>query len=207
MLLLQTTVSRKPPECRGDRCPLKELDMDELEERVIRISKSKTLLIVLITAGFVAFGVWLLTQDADTIRSWRKFNSPGLVYGVGIVSVGFFGMSGIFAIRKLVDTSPGLIINRDGITDNSSGVSVGFIPWSDVVKIGEYSRHGQKWFLVHVKDPDIYINRASLFPRISMRINRRLYGTPVCVWSNGLSIDYYQLHRLIFDFFNKARSK
>ena len=52
-------------------------------------------------------------------------------------------------------------MDREGFTDNSSGVSTGRVPWSEVVEIGQYRVQRQKLISVHVIDPEKYVKRAN----------------------------------------------
>jgi hypothetical protein len=55
----------------------------------------------------------------------------------GLAGIIFFGFVGFYLLKKLFNKKPGLIISNSGIVDNSSGISVGFIPWSDIKEIKE----------------------------------------------------------------------
>lgn len=63
------------------------------------------------------------------------FGNPTVIFITEIASVIFFGLVAVTMFRKFSDKKPGLIINNQGITDNSSGVSAGLIPWNDIDKI------------------------------------------------------------------------
>ncbi len=71
-----------------------------MEEIVIELSKVKILLLTIGAAIFVLLGIWLLSMDVQEIESQRRFNSPTLIYGVGIVSIVFFGLCGLIGVKK-----------------------------------------------------------------------------------------------------------
>ena len=175
------------------------------EERVIELSKVKIILLTLGAVAFVLLGAWFLSLDTQTIKSQRKFNSPTLVYGVGIVSIAFFGLCGLIAVKKLFDNSPGLIINSEGILDNSSGVSAGIIPWGEIVGIGEYQVHKQKFISIQVKDPEKYVNNGSALKRIANRADIKLCGTPINISANSLKISHDDLLQTIGEYYRKTR--
>ncbi|MDP5138574.1 hypothetical protein ORJ04_21745 [Rheinheimera baltica] len=174
------------------------------EEKVIELSKVKIILLTLGAVAFVLLGVWLLSMDAKTIESQRKFNSPILVYGIGVVSIVFFGLCGFIGIKKLFDKSPGLIINSEGILDNSSGVSAGIIPWAEIVGIGEYQIHKQKFISIQVKDPEKYVNTGNALKRMANRANIKMCGTPVNISANSLKINYDDLLKIITEYYRSS---
>lgn len=175
-----------------------------LEERVIELSKVKIVLLILGAIVFVVLGAWLLSLDAEAIESQRKFSSPTLIYGIGIVSIVFFGLCGLVGIRKLFDKSPGLIVSAEGILDNSSGVSAGIIPWSEVVSIGEYQIQKQKFISVQVTDPNKYANNGNVLKRMANRANIKMCGTPVNISANSLKISYNELFETINEYYRNS---
>lgn len=177
-----------------------------LEEKVIALSKIKILLLTIGAVVFVLLGVWFLSLDAQTIESQRKFNSPTLVYGIGVVSIVFFGLCGLVGIKKFFDNSPGLIISSKGIQDNSSGVSAGLIPWEEVVGIGEYQIQKQKFISIQVKDPEKYANNGNALKRMANRANIKMCGTPVNISANSLKISYDELLETITEYYHRSNA-
>lgn len=73
------------------------------EEKVIELSKVKIILLTLGAVVFVLLGAWFLSMDAQIIESQRKFNSPTLVYGIGVASIVFFGLCGLIGVKKMLN--------------------------------------------------------------------------------------------------------
>jgi hypothetical protein len=73
------------------------------------------------------------------------FDNPFVKYGAAIAAILFFGFGIFYFLRKLIDKKPGLIIDDNGIIDNSSAVSVGLIPWSDIEHISTTNVMKQKF--------------------------------------------------------------
>ena len=170
-------------------------------ETVIALSKTKLVLLLVGALGFVAVGIWLLTLDAEFIASQRKFNNPSLVYGLGIVGIAFFGACGYIGIKKLFQQTPGLVLNAEGIFDNSSGVSAGLVPWSDISGIYEYAIGQQKFIAILVVDPDKYINRGNALRRMTNKANMKMSGTPINISANSLKLTYPELLAAITEYF------
>lgn len=132
--------------------------------------------------AFVVDGIWMWF-DAD---HQDDFN-PYCVKAVGIAGIICFGLCGIVGTVKLFDTKPGLIIDTDGIIDNSSGVSAGRIPWSDVTGITVTNILGQRLLTIAVIDPQKYV------------------GRPINITSNALKIRFDELHRLLIERFEQHK--
>lgn len=177
-----------------------------LEERVIGLSKVKILVLMLGAAVFVLLGAWLLSVDVQEIESHRRFNNPVLFYGIGIVSIVFFGLCGFIGVKKFFDNSPGVIISSKGILDNSSGISAGLISWEEVVGISEYQVQKQKFVSIHVKDPEKYVNNGNALKRMANRANIKMCGTPLNISANNLKISYDELLETITDYYEESHA-
>jgi hypothetical protein len=178
--------------------------MVNFEQIEIRLSKRKLTLMLIGSAVFVVLGVSCATSP-EKYRT-IMFPNASLIFLTGIASIIFFGICAIAFIIKIADKRPGLIISDKGIFDNSSGVSGGFIPWSDIVEIGEteikYStltRTRSKTLInIIVKNPQDYIDKQkSYFKRRLMQINYDSYNSVIGITSNGLQYNYAALKNLL----------
>ena len=167
--------------------------MEPGKETVIELSKAKTVVLALGAFTFVALGVGILSLEPAAMESARRYGSPTVIRGLAIAAVVFFSLAGVLWFRKLFDKAPGLVLNREGFIDNSSGVSAGLVPWSDVVEIGEYQVQRTKFISIHVQDPEKYVNRGNLLKRMTNRANLKMCGTPINISSGGLKIGYEEL--------------
>jgi hypothetical protein len=172
----------------------------------IELSKSKLTLILLGSIIFVGLGIWFMINPEKLLTT--IFRSTTMIFFAGLAGVLFFGFVGLFISKKLFDKSPGLVISNDGIVDNSSGVSAGFIPWSDIVEIKETKIVNQKFINLVVKNPQDYINRqSSAFKRWAMNKNYTSFGTAIGISANGLKYDYEDLKALLHKKFQEYKSK
>lgn len=179
--------------------------MSDLEEKVIALSKIKITVLTVLAFGFVALGVFLLSLDANELTSSRRFSNTTLVHAIGIVTIVFFGLCALLLLRKLFETSPGLILNAEGLIDNSSSISAGLIPWSEITGIGEYKIHSQKFVSIFVTDPHKYADMGNALTRMTNRANIRMCGTPINISANGLKIKYQELVELIEAYSRQGR--
>ena len=172
--------------------------MDKIE---IPLSETKILLIIGGSMLFVVVGINMFTTD-----EYSGF-PPAFLKLIGIVAILFFGATGIYGIIKIFDKNIGLTIDDDGIIDNSSGISVGRINWSDITRIetGEYE--GTKFLLIYTTDPEYYIDKVNVFKRKWMEANNMIFGTPLAISSVSLKLKFKDLERLVYDKLQKHRTQ
>lgn len=167
-------------------------DVGAADELVIKLSKSKAILMILGSFGFVAAGYWLFTMDAAAMKE-MPIDDPLFIHGVGIVSMVFFSLTGIIGIRKLFDKRPGLVLNSAGIIDNSSGLSAGFIPWSEITGAETYEVRRQKMLIIKVRNPEEFIQRGNVLRQAMVKMGSKLSGSPIAITSNTLKINFQEL--------------
>ncbi len=180
-----------------------------MKEKIeIPLSKNKLFLGIGGSILFVFLGVWLFSNaDSFQENSFRLLRNPMIVKGVGIVGILFFGAIGIFGIKKLFDKKIGLIIDSNGITDNSNASSVGLIEWSDITNITTEQVMSTKFLLIDVTNPEKYIGKAKNGMQAKlMRSNMKMYGTPLSITSNSLKCDFNKLEELVKVKFEKNKN-
>ena len=170
----------------------------------IPLSKKKLLLLVAVSVGFILIGFWFVIDPPKISNPY--FGDPTLLLMLGIISILFFGLCAVYIVRKLPENRPGLIIDSNGLTDNSSGVSAGLILWNDIQDISVIEIHRQKIIMLQVKNPQDYIDRQkSGFKRKMMQMNFNIYGTPLSITSNSLNIEFNDLINILHDQFQLNR--
>ena len=113
----------------------------------------------------------------------------------------------IFYARKMFDKTPGLIVNDKGIYDNASGISVGFIPWNDIVEIKETVVINQSFVNIVVKNPDKYIEtQKNIFKRKLVQINYNFFGTVIAIPSVSINSEFNDLKRILQQGFEKHKN-
>ena len=180
------------------------LDMTEKIE--IALSKDKLVLMLIGALTFVIIGIWLVVAP-PTINN-LFFGNPTRLLIIGIVAIVFFGLCAVYIARKIPDNKPGLIIDKTGLTDNSSGVAAGQILWSDIENISVLEIHRQKLIMLVVKNPQDYIDKqTSGFKRKMMQMNFNMYGTPLSITSNSLKINFDELLKILDYHFQESRKQ
>lgn len=162
----------------------------------IPLSKKKITLLLIGSIVFVVLGVWFVMEPDQFSRG--PLRNPTVVTIVGVAAIVFFGFCALYALRKLPGNKPGLIIDESGLTDNSGAVSAGKILWTDIDDFSIIAIQKQHFILLHVKNPQDYIDRQTgVFKKKMMQMNFKLYGSPLTINSNGLKITFDELHKLI----------
>ncbi|MFT4758675.1 MAG: hypothetical protein ACI9XO_000369 [Paraglaciecola sp.] len=169
----------------------------------ISLSKGKLLLMLLGCIGFVVGSIWLF-NFAETQEDY----APTLLKGVGGVGFVFFGLAGLFVLKKLTDKKPGLTINYQGIIENTNGISVQMVEWKDITDIEAITISGQNLILVKVKKPEKYVEKASNnAQKRLLRLNVTQYGTPIFITTNSLEVGFEELLELLNGEFEKRRKR
>lgn len=165
----------------------------------IPLSKNKLFLGIGGSILFVILGIGLFTNSTEfQDNSIRLMRNPMVIKSVGIVGMLFFGATGIYGIRKLLDKKVGLIIDEYGITDNSNASSIGLIEWNDISEIITEKVMSTKFLLIKVENPEKYIGKAKSGMKARlMKTNMKMYGTPLSITSNTLKYDFNELEKLI----------
>lgn len=166
------------------------------DERIIELSKAKVFKLLYIACGFVALGVLMLQREPEWSRSNIRLIDSMLVPAAGALSVGFFGLCALVAVRKLFEKKPGLILDSTGILDNSSGVAAGLVHWSEITGFDIFQVHGARSLVVKVSDPDKYVHRGGAIKRALNKANLHLCGSPIAITSSSLKIDFDDLLQL-----------
>jgi hypothetical protein len=175
------------------------------EQIEIPLSKNKMFLTLLGAIAFVGLGLWFLINPPKS-NLWLLGN-PTLIFIIGLASILFFGLVAVTIFRKFSDKKPGLIISKQGITDNSSGVSAGLIPWTDIQEIKMSQVMSQKFLMFIVSNPQDYLDKVTNpLKRNAMKMNYKTYGSPISISSNALKTNFDELQKLLEDKMNEYKS-
>ena len=184
-----------------------ETIMNSNDEKIIELSKTKIALGILGSFAFVIAGVWLLTQDAESIRTSSGFrlffNNPAVAYGLGFLSIAVFGILALFFFKKLFDKEPGLIFNSSGFVDNASAAAAGFIPWSEVLGSRVFEMQRQKMLVIMVTEPQKYVDRGSAIKRKLNQANFNMIGSPISISATALKTNFAELQSLFDEYQQK----
>ena len=176
------------------------MDRNTTNEIVIPLSKRKLVLLLLGAAASVVVSLWLWS----IAETQTRFH-PLRVRAAAVVGAFFFGICAVYGCIKFFDSKPGLIVDREGIVDNSSGVSVGRVPWDEITGLKVTALSGQRFLTIEVVDPRKYIGRGNFFQRQLIASNVKMTGSPINISSNSLSLKFDDLHRILVESFERYR--
>jgi hypothetical protein len=163
----------------------------------IEIPSSKIKLIsMLIGTSVFIVGSYYLFQYPERFISYR-FRSVEFIKAIGLFLLVFCSSAWVYIPVKLFDKKPGLILDENGIYDNSSVVSVGLILWKDIESIRIEKIKSTKILIVNVHNPEKYIDRSNRFKKVLLNLNTKLYGTPLTIGLAGLKYNFERLEKLI----------
>jgi len=158
----------------------------------IPLSKTKITKGLLGSIAFVAIGLWLLIRQPHIGNP--VFDNALVKYGASVACIIFFGFTAFFFLKKLNDKKPGLVIDNDGIHDNSSATAIGLIPWYDITHIGVSSVMNQQFLIIGLRNPEEYIaSQTNLLKKKSFGFNYKNYGSPIAISANTLECNLYEL--------------
>ncbi len=162
----------------------------------IPLNKSRLSLMALGSAAFVCLGLWFCINRSQ-IGPESGFGTTGIVV-VGILAIVFFGLCGVAILIKLFNAKPGVIIDQNGITDNSGPATIGLIDWNDIISVKTAKAGNQDFIVVIVRNPQYYIDRhKNLFEKKIMDMNYAGFDSPIYISLNSLKCSCDELYNLI----------
>lgn len=166
------------------------------EKIIIKRSLKKNILLLLGSMVFTIIGILFILYPNEFHR--RSISNPEFVTIIGITGVTFFGLGTIFLLLKLFDKKPGLIIDETGITDNTSLLSIGLIQWKDIKGIESVTINKSHLLFIKVHNPSDYISKGKTYiKRLAMKVNSKMYSSPISISASTLDIKFKDLQRLL----------
>lgn len=182
--------------------------MKQTSEETIEIPLNKQRLIILLVSAvaFCGIGIWF-TAKPDSFKNGLLGN-PTIVSAIGMLSIVVFGLSAIVVVKKITDNKPGLIIDKSGITDNSTGVAAGLIPWKEIKEIKTTKIINQKFITIVLNTPQAATKpvKTDGNKKGSAKSNDNTV-TPINIAITTLKYDFNELETILktaFDKYKKA---
>lgn len=163
-----------------------------MEEIVILLNKKRIGFFFLVVVGFFIIHLWLFKFP----ESVPIFNSKFLKV-FSVFAMIFLLFLGIFYSIKFFDKNPGLIINEEGIIDNSSVSCAGLIKWENITDVKIIENYGQEVLIIEVNNADEIISKKSGLKKIIMNSNKSYLGTPIQIPNNILEHEMQELYDII----------
>ncbi len=100
---------------------------------------------------------------------------------LGLVGLVLFGPLTIASVVRAVRNRPVLVLDADGLTDRSSLISGGFIPWQEVQRIEDRLFRRRVFLTVTVTDRAAFRARQPAWRRLILRINGPMVAGDVLI--------------------------
>jgi hypothetical protein len=155
-----------------------------LDTLVIKNARLKYLLFLVLAAGFVAGGIFMLTHGETARQRWT-----------GWATIAFFGAGVPLFAWQLVDARPRLVIDHRGILDRTLGVGV--LPWSEITGAYLRSIHGNDFICLEMRNPDMWLGQLSPIKRAMVSANKALGFTELNVNLSGVAADSAHVLELV----------
>jgi hypothetical protein len=159
------------------------------ENFIVYPDKTKLFISIIVCAAFISLGFCLLLIGKKEI----------FLIAVGSSAIIFFGLCTSFFIYKLVSNKPLLIISEKGIYENSSYISIGFIPWNEIEKVYIHEYMKQKMIGIETVDKKYVISRAKGFKRMLILMNKGLIKSQVNIPQGIFKISLEEIYKKILD--------
>lgn len=105
-----------------------------------------------------------------------------VILGAGII---FFGYAGFILMKRAKNKTILLQADDQGVTDNSSAISFGFIPWTDVKRVYLGEMMGNVFIELELVDVDKYLSKVGGLKRKSIEMNLKMGHQAVCITLNS----------------------
>ena len=92
----------------------------------------------------------------------------------------FFGFCLVFIVRRAAKAKAVLIADENGITDRSSALALGFIPWHDISYIRLRPFMNEMYIEVGIEDKDKYLSNLGWLKKMTIKSNVRM-GFSICL--------------------------
>ena len=159
---------------------------------VIYRSRLKTGLDMILPALLAVGGLWIATINPDHVDPSKSFDAVLWLHVFGYVTAGLGVFTILLITRKLFDSSPGLILDGNGMETSSTGL----IPWKDI-KGFSLGRLGNLLVIyVNLKFPALFIEQYNRGKRPLRKI-RPANSNPVLINPYILDIKLKDLAALL----------
>ncbi|MFD0710818.1 STM3941 family protein [Paenibacillus sp. GCM10027626] len=149
--------------------------------------------LIFVVLGIIFVAVALTEQE-----------SAGALMAIGIISILFFGACLLYFMYRLINKKPSLVIDEEGLTDNSSYIGGGRLLWTDIKEIKLYMFMGQQFIGIELNDNQSYLDRQSGLKKMLMGLNRSMVKAPVNIAQNSFAIPLDQLCSYMVSMWEKA---
>jgi hypothetical protein len=118
----------------------------------------------------------------------KEMEVPDWAAGVGVLGALIMFACFFWALVRLFNPSPSVLVNRDGVTDNSSATSVGLIRWDEIRQVTVFRMNHVKNLGIIVADPEAVFRRQSSTKGSLLRASFKLTQVPISIPQSTLPV-------------------
>ena len=158
---------------------------------------------ILYIAGAIIMSVLSAILTFTDFRSMRSIaiianmiNVPIIYAAVKVilfVGIIFFAYIAFYLIRRVNKKDVILQADIKGITDNSSAISLGYIPWTDVKRVYLDQMLDNKFIELELYEADKYLSKISSLKRKTIEVNLKMGHQAVCITLNSTGRDPHEI--------------
>jgi hypothetical protein len=172
---------------------IKERMKETTEVFEVNLNRKKMLWLVLGSVIITVFSIWFylsINTGSITVNLLCKT--------IAAIACLLFGISTAYGIDKLRDEKPALVVDAEGIKDNSSAIAVNLIKWKEIYEVKVMIIRQTKLLLIFVDHPQQFLEREkNILKRVLMMINYSIFKTPVTISASSLDYNFIKLARII----------
>jgi len=132
---------------------------------------------------------------------------PPVTELVGWAGILFFGLCGGWILSRFFSHRISLVLDRDGLVENSSALPTGRIAWEQITRIGITAVHNQRFLGIDVRDRALLPSSTSKFRRWIDDQNLGITGFPVNIPSTTIDRTLEELHDLIAKYWKEPKAR
>ncbi|GEM_PF-1390185 len=144
-----------------------------MKDEIVKYDSAKITKNIIIGALVLILSAYLL------LKCINSYN--GIYVIIGTLGTFVFLPKVIFASIVKFTQRELLIINKEGITDNSEMYSVGFIPWKDIQGIVVKGKKSQKKLEIQLKNCNKIMTEISWIKRFMLRFSKKITSSAIIV--------------------------
>lgn len=159
----------------------------------IQINKNRILLLLVVTAIVIPLGVLLV------YFGYLEGEIPPELTVVLVFAIPFLMYFFWTTLQKVINKSPGLVLDNRGILDPMNFSEIGIISWENITQVKIVKHQFSEFLLIQLKNDEVVLNRLSGLKKTMSKNYINAFGTPIVLTLNNLKIDKFELIKIIQD--------
>jgi hypothetical protein len=135
-----------------------------------------------------------------------SFLSP-LTKAVGFLGILFGGLTGGWFLSRMFSNRRSIILDQEGLLDNSSGIPAGRIGWDQIARVDIVTLQNNRFVGIDVVDRKALASSSSPFRQYIEASNAALTGFPVNIPSFAVDRSPEELRDLILKFWQNPKER